>query len=194
MEFASRIRWVALIAAFCIFLILVGWGLFSIARSIFDTTGGSNTAETTESVVVETAASARFIVQGPVVAREDHRSYEITVSPSVVTMTVFSDYGGAVIGQESYQNSQDAFDEFIASLAKLDLTDRRSGTTEDDDEAEIGACATGRTMIVEVDTLRRWRTTCDDGGGTSAISLSPVSRFFRAQVPDYTDLVSGTGL
>lgn len=195
MELASRIRWILVIGLAVVFLILIGWGLFSIANNLFRGTTGDRSVEEVSSYNVTSTATARFTVDGPVVANEDHRSFVIEVSQNVVSMRVYSSYGQTVIAQQSYQNTQPAFDTFLNALENEQVTNRLGNTTTDDDEAESGVCPRGRRFIVELDSdVRRWGTTCSRREGTAGFNMTSIRTLFQRQVPDYRDLVRGTGL
>src|SRR6056297_711435 len=117
MEMIARLRWIIIAFFVLIFLILVGWGLSSIARSIFSSDAPRNIQAAEEiSASVRQSSVARFTTSGPVVASSEHRSYTIEVNPNVVTITLYSDYGQEELDQKSYRNNQEAFDVFLKSL------------------------------------------------------------------------------
>ena len=121
MEFASRIRWFLLVITVIILLVLVGWFMFSIARSLFSGTTSNDEVVVSqeERYNVLGTNTAKLIVDGPIVANEDHRSYEIAVSERVVTMKVFSHYGDELMNEVAYKNSSKAYDSFLEALDKL---------------------------------------------------------------------------
>ena len=96
MEFASRLRWILVIAVTIIALILIVWGLFTIASNIFR---GNNDNQVdivqidVDRGTVQATAVAAYKVIGPIVANEDQRSYTIVVSANTVTMKTFSSFG-----------------------------------------------------------------------------------------------------
>lgn len=195
MELASRIRWLLVIFVVVVFLVLIGWGLFSIASNIFDTFSGDGAVTQVNDYNVSSTATARLIVDGPVVAASEHRSYEIAVSENVVSMTVYSGYGRNAIAEESYRNTDDAFTVFLSALEYEGVTDRQRNTTEEMDFEEEGVCPRGRRYIVELDSsIRRWSTSCRDGDGTAGFAMRDIRRLFEDQIPDFRDLVRGTGL
>ena len=197
MELASRIRWIAVIAGGLLFLVLIGWALFAIAQSIFDSGSSNNISEvdSSQQITVETANAAFYSVDGPVVANSEHRSYTIEVNQNTVTMTVYSGYGANVIDQKSYLNTAESYETFLSALFNLDVTSRQRITDMSDDFAERGVCASGRRFIFELDNdLRRWSTSCSRDQGTAGFPMNNVASLFQNQVPDYRDLVSGTGL
>jgi hypothetical protein len=197
MEFASRIRWILLIAVGVIALILVTWGLFTIASNIFRGSDSSDEADLNSSSVqlVETTAVARFEVLGPIVANEDQRSYEITVSQNVVTMKTYKNYGKTLIEEKSYQNTPVAYDNFLSALINLDVTDISRGASAELDFEDLGVCSNGRKYIVSLDSdTTRWSTSCNRNEGNAGFSMNPVGRLFQAQVPDFSDLTRGLGI
>ena len=198
MEFASRLRWIGIVFVFILSLILLGWGMYAIARNVFDAnTDSSTTQSVTEEDIysVESAGEVVFKIEGPTVAADEHRSAKITIRPNTVTMTVFKNYGQEAIETKGYLNSDASYSAFLSAIAQANVLAREKGTDMDDDYAEDGVCATGRTYILELDNdIRRWSTSCSRDHGTAGFSMGAVQRLFERQVPDYRDLTRGTGL
>jgi len=197
MEFASRLRWALVIITVVIALILVSWGMFSIANGIFRGGSDSNSALVAEAEAydVNSAATARLMVDGPVVANQEHNSYIIEVSRNVVSMKVYKSYGQTLVAQKSYNNSEVSYQTFLSALDKLNVTSRIKGTTVDDDNAEQGVCPSGKRYILELDNdVRRWSTSCSHKQGTATVTFSSVRTLFQKQVVDYRELVRVTGL
>lgn len=200
MEFASKLRWFLVITAMILVLIFVGWGLYSIARSIFrsgsgDSSSSTSSVESDSDYAVDLTDQASLYVDGAVVAESKHRSYSIEVSSSVVTMKVYSGYGQQVIKEKSYRNTSESYKAFLDSLDSLRVTRRVADTDIDDDHAESGVCPSGWRYIVELDdSVRRWSTSCGSRKGTAGFSMSAVRRLFKRQVPDFSEIIKGTGL
>jgi Na+-transporting methylmalonyl-CoA/oxaloacetate decarboxylase gamma subunit len=196
MEFTSKLRWILVVFVLLFFLIFIGWGLSAIARSVFNRNSANQaTVETTENTSLEGIRVARYIVDGPVVASVDHRKYVIEVSPSVVMMRVYSDYGQKVVAEKSYSNNPEAFDAFMKSLEGANATARYANTDEDDDIADTGICPDGRRFIVELgNDIRRWTTSCDRKQGTAAGKMTTMRKLFAKQIPDFDALVKNTEL
>lgn len=197
MEFASRIRWILVVAVAVIALILVTWGLFTIASNIFR--GGEDSGLIDDGIsntqVVESSAVASYEVRGPVVANQDQRSYLITVSQNVVSMKSFSNYGQNLINEQNYQNTQEAFDTFLSALANLEVTDTSRNATDELGFEELGVCPAGRKFIVTLDTsLVRWSTSCSRNEGNAGFNMGAVGNLFRRQIPDFSDLNRGSGI
>lgn len=197
MEFVSKLRWVMVVFISLLLLVLVGWGLATIARGLFDDNSSSGSVPGEQDIALQAlgADSVRYIVDGPVVASADHRSYMIEVTENVVVMRVFADYGQTVISEKSYRNNDVAYQTFVESLDNLNASARTRGTTVDDDVLEAGVCSAGRRHIVEVgDDVRRWRTNCEAFPGTAGGDMRAIRLLFSAQIPDFRDMIKGTGL
>jgi hypothetical protein len=197
MEMIARLRWVIIAFFVLIFLILIGWGLSSIARSIFASDAPENIQEVEErSALVRETDVARFTVSGPVVASKEHRSYTVEVNPNVVTITLYSDYGQKELDQKSYTNNEQAFSVFLSALDAAEVTSRISGTNEEDDLLFEGQCSSGRRYIVGLDDqLVRWSVSCNSQSGTIAkTNMSTIRRLFNEQAPDAKEMLEDTGL
>ena len=198
MEFASRIRWIVVIAITIIALILITWGLFTIASNIFRGNGDEQVdivqVDADRSTVQSTSVAA-YKVTGPIVANEDQRSYTIVVSANNVTMKTFSNFGKTLIAEVSYVNTPIAYESFLSALANADITAlRRNASTEFTFEDQ-GVCARGRKFFVELDTnIFRWSTSCGNKEGNAGFTMSPVSTLFQRQVPDFNKMTSGLGI
>lgn len=201
MEIVSRFRWVIVLVIMLIFIGLVAWGLFSIAQNLFNRTtdglsGGSDTALVEEtSAVLRSAAEARFEVDGPVVANEEHRSYVITVNNAEAKITLYARYGAQVLEQETYPNTQASFDAFMSALANQNVLAEKGNSDGEITFAEEGVCASGRRYILEIDSsIRRWTTSCSSKDGNADFNMSRVRVLFQRQIPDFSQVVSGSGL
>ncbi len=202
MELLSRFRWVIILLIMIIFIGLVAWGLFSITRNIFTRTSdglGNNSATSVEIEEAEntlrSAGIATFEVDGPVVANEEHRSYVITVTSAQTNIKLYERYGAKVIEQKSYPNTQDAFDAFMSALANENILAEKSNVDGELTFAEEGVCARGRRYIMEIDSsIRRWTTSCSSKDGNADFSMSRVRALFQRQIPDFSDVVRGSGL
>ena len=195
MEFVSKLRWVIVILAMLFVLALTGWGIASIMRSLFDG-GDSSRVEIPEFSTVLDADTVRYTQRGPVIATDEHRSYTIEVSRNVVIMRLYSDYGQTIIDERSYQNNEVAYETLVEALDEYSADARVSGTTEENDFEDIGACPSGKVYVVEIgDDIRRWRSDCvETAAGTAAGNMQGIRTLFTAQIPDFRDVIKGTKL
>lgn len=196
MEFVSKIRWIIVIFVVLIGLIFIGWGLSTIARSVF-----AGTSSSTETIAEEEAVSfidldrVSFETSGPIVAKEEHRSYIIEVTERVVSIKVYSDYGQKVIAEESYLNNEAAFESFVNALDKANADTRYKDTKPEDDFAEKGACPTGRRYVLELgDIERRWSTSCSSERGNAGGNMVKIRNLFASQIPEFSTFIKGTNL
>lgn len=197
MEFVSKLRWVAVIVAILLLLVISVWGIASIARGVFSGSDGlSETAQILEEFAFEDADTVRYSQRGDIVATDEHRSYVIEVSRNVVIMRLYSDYGQTVIDERSYINNEVAYLEFLGALESLNADVRVEGTDEEDDFADAGVCPEARVYVVEIgDDIRRWRSDCfETAPGTAAGNMSAIRRVFAEQIPDFRDIIRGSGL
>ena len=110
-------------------------------------------------------------------------------------MKVFKGYDGEVLSVTSYLNTQKSYDNFLSALEQQGVTDRKKNTNEETDYSEQGVCASGKRYILELDAdFRRWSTNCNSKFGTAEYNNSAVQSLFKKQVPDYSDIVRGSGL
>jgi hypothetical protein len=197
MEFASRIRWILVIAVSIIAVILVIWGLFTIASNIFRAGEGSvDTAQVeVDRGLVQSTGVATYRVEGPIVANVDQRSYVITVSSNNVNMKTFANYGKTLLAEKSYPNTIISYESFLSALANANVTAlARNASTEFTFEDQ-GVCARGRKFFVTLDAnIMRWSTSCSNKEGNAGFNMGPVGTLFQKQVPDFNELNRGLGL
>ncbi len=173
-------------------------GLVSLGR-LFFAGGGSTTAapESTESVLtslknIENGRSVSWTVRGPIVADEQFRSYQITVSPSERKFVTYSGYLDQVIDSKSFTNNQKAYEQFVYALDKADIGQTRN--VEDTDFR--GVCATDgfvyifATMNGESADHTLWTSSCKGSKGTMAANVIQVHALFVNQVPDFKPVFS----
>jgi hypothetical protein len=189
MELASRIRWILVIAVISIALLLIIWGLFSIASNIFRGNDGPSVATVVNGFRIEDVSTATFRAVGPVVSVEDHRSYTIAVSQNVVVIRVFAGYDERLIAERSYRNTPTAYRTFLSALTNAEVIEQRRGTLEEFGFEDEGVCARGSKYFLELDTdLFRWSTSCPDREGNAGFRMSPVRGLFQAQIPDFSEI------
>lgn len=206
MEYGSRLRTVIVSLIAIIFLIFLGWGIASIAKSIFSSdkpkTASSDDVEGASVVDLDdispTSSSVKLTIDGAVVASEEQRSITIEVSSSMVEMYVYKDYGQTIINHVTRQNSQEAYVNFLKSLKASRFANVREGADQSEDDAR-GKCADGRRYISEVKEIdetiiKLWSTSCSQTQGTSGARMAKVRALFKKQVPEYTELTKDINL
>lgn len=137
-------------------------------------------------------SSVHYIIDGPIVADQDHDQINIDVDANQVTFTLYQGYEGDVVKQQSYPNNQDAYTVFLKALQQEGFTKGNNDKALSD---ERGRCPLGQRRIYSFtdgsdQLMRYWSTSCGDktfGGETGKIDA-----LFRRQVPDFGKLVSGS--
>ena len=175
-------------------VVLIVAGLVSVGRLIL---GGRSTSQTAQtggddfrSQMLDTSAghSVRLTVRGPIVADEDFRSYQITISPTSRDYVLYHGYADVTGVDNSYSNNKAAYEQFVYALDKSNASVVRAGG---DSEDLRGACATGNTFKFDVLSGSKveqtvWTSTCSGSLGTMTASPALMQRLFDAQIPNFT--------
>ena len=173
---------------------LVIAALVSVGRMIFS--GGSSSessnSESTASVVsalqnINDSRGVRWTVRGPIVADEDFRSYQITVTPTERKFVTYAGYLDQIVDVKSYSNNTEAYEQFVYALDKANAGTAREASDED----FRGVCATQgfaykfETLSDELPDHMLWTTTCKGSKGTLAANTTQVHALFVNQIPDF---------
>lgn len=170
--------------------------LVSVGRLIFN---GGQPADPTQVdrsrealLATSTEHSVRMTVRGPIVANENFRSYQITISPTDRNMTTFSGYLERTIDGKQLGNNLQAYEQFVYALDKANFV--KGEAFNDDRDDTRGICATGRVYEFEViegtDAVKRlWTSTCKGSPGSFKASVQQVSNLFLQQIPQNDDLL-----
>lgn len=174
--------------------------LVSVGRAIF---GGSSpstkTPDTSEQALLNTGDShaVQMTVRGPIVADEDFRSYQITVTPSSRTLTTYSGYLDQVIDNKQLPNNTQAYEQLVYALDRANMMKGTALTGEKDDTR--GICATG--LVYKFDVIDSgnsvkdlWTSTCSGSKGSFGASVTQVKNLFLNQIPDNENLLNNIQL
>lgn len=178
-----------------VIVIVVVAALVSITRSIFFSSNApSATSNTNQNALTNTAAgsSVRMTVRGVIVANEDFRSYQITISPTSRVLTGYSGYLRTQTQQVMLSNNIPAYEEFVNALDQADLN-KGSELTGDRNDVS-GVCATGKLYQFEIANNGQpvkslWTTTCRASKGSLDATLSPLLALFTKQIPDGASVI-----
>ena len=157
--------------------------------------GGRNRSlETNLADYAKTETVMRMTVEGKVNADQDHRSATVTVGRSSNAINLIQGYEGNVLQTKTYESNENAYATFLRALQ---LQGYDKGNDNPDRQDSRGQCPTGKVYTFEIITgsaivQKFWTTSC--GGGTFKGNASVVRTLFRAQIPDYSDVISGQGL
>lgn len=142
----------------------------------------------------KTQTVVRMVEEGEVNADQDHRSVSVVIGRASSTIDLVQGYEGHVIQNKSYPNNEDAFATFLRALQ---LQGFAEGDPDPEKQDSRGECPAGEVYTFEIITgsatvQKFWTTSC--GGGTFKGKSAVVRQLFRAQIPDYSEVIRGTGL
>lgn len=193
----SRIFPVLLVVLIVIFLIFI---LVSIGRKIFSDNSKTNRSVSEvritprdELLVTTQGRGVRLVVRGPIVADEDFRSYQITVTPTSRQMVVYKGYLGELVDKIDLANNEAAYAEFVHALDKQRFGADEPFVSAKDDTR--GICATG--TVSEFDILKDnasiyhvWTSTCGGSKGSLTTSEPNLRNLLLKQIPDNSKILA----
>lgn len=184
-----------------IIIIVAIAGLVALVRLLFTGSPSTDTpvVNLSQQNLLNTAEgrSVSMTVRGPIVADEDFRSYQITVSPSAREFKAYSGYLAAVLDQQSLPNNTAAYNQFVHALDKANMV---KGTPfEGEKNNVLGICATGK--VYEFSVLGEggvdhmlWTSTCGGSPGSLRASATQLSQLFLNQIPDSSTITDSLQL
>lgn len=131
--------------------------------------------------------STKLTVRGPIVADEEFRSYQITISPESREYTVYRGYLDTVIRTKKLDNNHAAYEQFVYALDKAEISKVRKSNADDDLR---GVCATGglayKFEALAGDEVKNsvWTSTCPKSQGTMAADVNKIHALFANQIPE----------
>lgn len=132
-----------------------------------------------------TDAVVRLTVEGPVVADQNHNSYEITISRNTAKIETFKGYERQVIESKVYENNEEAYETLLLSLERAGY--QRSIEDENNTDPR-GICPTGNRYTYELadansTIIESWSASCNKG--TFRGNATAVRNLFIRQIPDF---------
>ncbi len=145
----------------------------------------------------DTTRSVRLTVRGPIVANENFRSYQITISPESRIMTTYEGYLDKELATKKLDNNVPAYTEFVYALDKRKMM---NGTQLTDEQNDLrGVCASKK--LYEFETLvngevvkKLWTSDCEGAKGSAQASVNEILDMFLKQIPDGNKMVREIGL
>ena len=134
---------------------------------------------------------ARFTVEGPVVADENHKAIRITVSKNSRTVDVLSGYNGRVEKTSTIANTPEAYKAFLGALAAA----RFANKTATENGSPRDTCVTGAQYFFELQLdsnkpVNTWTSSCSLKHGNFAGDATATAQLFRSQIPNYGELTA----
>ena len=173
-------------------VILAVFLVFFIIRALFFAPKASQTQITNPLINTSTDRGVKMTVRGPIQASETARTYEVDITPSSRSVTLYSGYDATVVSKQVYSNSPSAYEEFVYALDKAGMTNGRKISNDD----TRGVCASGRlyTYALERDTTIEsslWTSSCSNSKGSLNSNATALKTLFDKQIPDITKYRGG---
>ncbi len=156
--------------------------------------GNRSSIETSLTDYAKTDTVVRMQIDGPVNAEQTHRHLSVTIGRTQNTFQLFQGYGQEAVKTQTYNATEKSYRTFLRALQLQKYT---KGDDDPQKSDYAGVCPTGKVYVFEIITgsanvQRFWTTSC--GGGTFDGNAPIIRQLFRAQIPDYSKLVTGAGL
>ena len=179
---------------FLTFLIGIGLVILVIILLIRAIFGGGGPTET-QTPMIDYANSnviMRLTIQGPVNSQQEHREVRIDVSQYSSDLRIIEGYENRVSDSETFNSNPSAYANFLRAL---DLLRYDEGLDNEERADERGYCPFGKRFVFEIidgsSTIQRyWETDCGEQQGTSLADVNQVVDLFKAQIPEYGELVA----
>lgn len=179
-------------------LISLGVVLLIIFGIVIFNRGGTKTVTTTNSkkpiTLLDYATNNNAVVQysleGPINAVEDHRTTQITISPTSRIVTVFKGYQFQALVSRTYPNDNNSYNEFLTALNRAGFTKEHKLEVA---VSEASICPTAsrtnyRLIDNGKDVMNLWSATCTTGSFGGSIPLTTT--LFQTQIPNYGTVIS----
>lgn len=136
-----------------------------------------------------------FTTQGRVVGEDSFHSIRITVTPTERRLEILDGYADTVQRTQSYDNTQLAYQQFLAALDRAGYGKSQITKNAKPD----GVCPLGNRFLYQLDNngdkiINAWSTTCAKADGNFGGNTGLVRTLFQQQITDYSKLVTGVRL
>jgi hypothetical protein len=193
-KYKSTLR-IAPIALIIIIIAIAIAVIVSLARVMFFSDNQSaQVIDTSREALLSTTVerSVKMTVRGEIVADEQFKSYQITVSPSNRDFVAYQGYLDRPIETISLSNNIPAYEEFVYALDKAGLP--RGKQLADDKNDTRGVCATGKVYEFHImngsDVVKHlWTSTCSGWKGSLVGEVKDLTSLFERQIPDSRDII-----
>lgn len=136
-----------------------------------------------------TSAVVRMVIDGPIVAPQNHNSVVVTIGQNSSDFELIKGYDGNIISSKTYNNTQNSYRNFLYAIYYAGFTNGVKSNISSD----IGLCASSDRydfyLINGNNVLKHyWITNCGNDPKTFGGSLYTVIDLFRTQIPNYNQL------
>lgn len=156
--------------------------------------GPEEVVDTSRQSLLSTSQGSKIqmTVRGPIVADENFRSYQITISPSSRQFVAYSGYLDKVISDKRLSNNVPAYEELVFALDRMGMM---SGVEVEGSDNDVrGICSGGQLYqyaVLEGDTVvkKLWTTSCSKPKGTLEGNAQAIGDMFVRQFDDGYELI-----
>lgn len=173
-------------------IVVVIAALISIGGRLFGSETSTNDPGETALVSMDVENSVRMTARGAIVSQEEHRSYQIEISPEQRSLVAYEGYLERPLEAVELGNNSRAYEEFVYALSRSELMRGNEGS---EDEKDLrGRCPKGSVYVYETINAsgvvkRLWTSTCRGESGTLKANHSSVRDLFLAQIPEGQDTI-----
>lgn len=137
-----------------------------------------------------TSTVMQFTQIGPVSANQTHDELRITVSNVETAIEIFQGYQNNLIVSRTFANNSAAYADFLRAL---DLAEYDKGSKAEVLKDYRGVCPFGSRYVMGIkdgdDQIQQyWATSCNKTQSFQG-NTSSVLKLFKAQVPEYNDII-----
>lgn len=179
------------------FIVVIGLLIFLIALI---TGGGDNSKNVpnqpkTLSSYADEDSEVSMLIDGRTTSPQDHRQVVVTVDSNHIDFQVRTGYNGDVLNDQTFANTQAAYENFLLALEHADFT---KGDLKHAHTDERGYCPLGERYVFQLksqgNTIERfWATSCGKPK-TFLGDFDTTLTLFQDQVPNYNDLTNNVEL
>lgn len=163
-------------------------------------TGDGNDEPVTEQGIVlneyaDTDASVTLVIDGPIIASEEHRTVRITVSRGQRLIEVLKGYDGQVIRSKTFNNTEASYESFLYALGNVGFTKSRKPSQD----SYRSVCPDSNRYVYEINEngenkQQLWSADCRRNYGSLAGEEDDIINLFEAQIPGYRELTQDVDL
>lgn len=170
--------------------------IVSLARVMFfsDNQGSPAAIDVSREALLSTTVdrSVKMTVRGEIVADEQFKSYQITVSPSSRDFVTYQGYLDKAVDAVYLGNNIPAYEQFVHALDKAGLA--RGNQLADDKNDIRGVCADGKVYEFHIMNASEvvkhlWTSTCSGWKGSLVGKIKDFTDLFELQIPDSKDII-----
>jgi hypothetical protein len=162
-------------------------------------TGGGSPKKTIPAPLYSYANSQAYVqmvVDGPIVAPQNHNSVKITINRNSANFELIQGYNGHVISSKTFSNSENSFRNFLYALYYAGYS---NGTVNSQYPSDIGLCPTGdRYDMYLVNNgniiTHYWVTNCSNTPKTYNGNFGLTLLLFNRQIPNIGTLSQNANL